>query len=853
MNYWTGKGYGISDYKDFNGRPFLTYQGPNDKIPVNLYDRVAQTFDFTVAQQLQAGSFKNDRFDSSTASAIKKILGGGSNDELDHKISLELGGSNSPANLFIQPGINGGASAASDTLENNLALDVANGKISLETAWETLSEQKGFLLGENMIIAKTVDTTSFLDTAKSVAAAVFTGPGSLLNPFSILGFNILSLFSSKKQTVSIQAVNTILKSQLDADILQLKSTPLNQPLLTKVFKEQVQLTAQQLQISNQQAGKVVSSYLTAYAQNKGIDAKGMMAAMNADIQKIITASQEDPNIMGVSSATIVKIIAALQTVNTVLIPISLVVIIIGIFIAGPEAILGALSGGLLESIGAIFGVSAITGIGLTTFAVAEALNVAAMGLNMSIKSTYDNKYLLPTQQISALKDALAIQKGLAGFLPSETTSTTTAPKTTSSGGGSSTAAPQTKVFTGVVSAGVLGSGLSFTPRTAGIIENMSDLNSAVSNNLAPYLAALPSFITYDIKVTAHIVNEDGITQRGAAHRIITGYTKAGNAKYKTVVNKFAVVELYIKTDKGNRSKIKTINLGATDAAAFQPSDSDLAQLADTVQNTIHTTNTDHIDTVVSNTPTAGTTPDTTPASTTTVQTTAPATQRALGSTQYYSLVSNGTTQYTTLPWGGNDPYGYTNISKSAYIAGLQNYLAIGTAQANLYSRVEYMNGGTFRYAADGTPYVGNNLLDTAGQAAIQKQISDAQNSVGIYADGYNDGSFSKFQAYAPTPSEQWYTQSFFNSLPASEQSRLKALYPSYNFQYDASTTSSNGTSNGKAGASATTLYDWYTANNKTFPSLTERAKLYEGFGLGPAALYVGSAEQNTQLLAKLKA
>ena len=809
MNYWTGKGYGISDLKDFNGRPFLTYQGPNDKIPVNLYDRVAQTFDFTVAQPLTAGSFKNDRFDSSTASAIKKILGGGSNDELDHKISLELGGSNSPANLFIQTGINGGASAASDTLENNLALDVANGKISLETAWETLSQQKGFLLGEDMIFKTSFDKNTLLDIVKQITLANFTGPGSLLNPFSIFGYNIGALFGTEKTTVSVQKVNTVLKSQLDADILQLKSTPLNQPLLTKVFKEQTQLTAQQLQISDKEAGKVVGNYLASYAQNKGIDAKGMMAAMNADIQKIISASQEDPNIMGVSSATIVKIIAVIQTVNTALIPISIAIIIIGIFIAGPEAILAALSGGLLESIGAIFGVSALTGIGLTTFAVAEALSIAAMGLNMSIKSTYDNKYLLPTQQISALKDALAIQKGLAGFLPSEQTTTTTTPKTTSSGGSSTTSPPQTKVFTGVVSAGVLGGGLSFTPRTAGIIENISDLQSAVQNNLAPYLAALPSFITYDIKITAHIINEDGVTQRGTAQRIIKGYTKKGLPEYKTVINKFAVVDLFIKTDKGTRTKIKTINLGATDAAMFQPTDSDLSSLSDTVQNTIHTTNTDNIDTVISNTPTTEATTTDIPASTPTVQTVNPAASNFLGKAVFYRTTVNGEDVFVPSSWGGNAPYGYTQITEADFIAGLQSQ---------------------------------------------KKEIPiDLQNHTGMFAPNWVDSSFSKFQAYAPTPSEEYYTQAYFNNLPAKEQARLKALYPSYNFQFDQTPTTVTPSYTTKLGAGATTLFDWYTANNKTFPSLSERGKLYESYGLGPATLYVGSAEQNTQLLAKLKA
>ena len=51
-----------------------------------------------------------------------------------------------------------------------------------------------------------------------------------------------------------------------------------------------------------------------------------------------------------------------------------------------------------------------------------------------------------------------------------------------------------------------------------------------------------------------------------------------------------------------------------------------------------------------------------------------------------------------------------------------------------------------------------------------------------------------------------------------------------------------------------TLYDYYTKSlGQALPSLSERAKLYESKGLGSAASYAGTAEQNTSLLGKLQA
>lgn len=57
----------------------------------------------------------------------------------------------------------------------------------------------------------------------------------------------------------------------------------------------------------------------------------------------------------------------------------------------------------------------------------------------------------------------------------------------------------------------------------------------------------------------------------------------------------------------------------------------------------------------------------------------------------------------------------------------------------------------------------------------------------------------------------------------------------------------------KPGSSATTLYEWYTAQGLSLPSVSERSAVYESLGLGPKSYYTGTAEQNVRLLAALKA
>jgi hypothetical protein len=142
----TGPKYGASNITDQSNKPLETFK--NDKVQASqlLDDRVYPGFDPSVPKKLTQKDLTNGRMPSSVSSKIKEKLGGTYSDELDHKIALELSGSNNPSNLKIEPGRQGGLSAAHDQLENQLAKHVVNSEMSLLDAQRAIARAKGYTL-----------------------------------------------------------------------------------------------------------------------------------------------------------------------------------------------------------------------------------------------------------------------------------------------------------------------------------------------------------------------------------------------------------------------------------------------------------------------------------------------------------------------------------------------------------------------------------------------------------------------------------------------------------------------------------------------------------------------------------
>lgn len=201
---------------------------------------------------------------------------------------------------------------------------------------------------------------------------------------------------------------------------------------------------------------------------------------------------------------------------------------------------------------------------------------ATLLLSTGTASTKD--VLLGTQLNIVFDQASVNAAGVAvsSSVPSPTTPTTTNP-------------PINRVFTGIVSQGVVGKGLVFTPRPDDIIESVEELKQAAANNLTPYLNALLGKIVYEVKVVSSIITKEGFKQSGTTQQIQNGAYSNGTPKYKTVTNKFATLTVYALTDKGSRAKLTTIVLGPTNSAKLRVATDDLRVVESELPGLVTTT------------------------------------------------------------------------------------------------------------------------------------------------------------------------------------------------------------------------------------------------------------------------
>ena len=147
-----GGGYSASNIRDLPntpsanksplGKPLLAFEDIAHNSSDLLRDRVAPTFDPTVPHKIDPRVLENGRMPTSLSDPVRKATGAEPDEQLDHLISLELGGSNDTSNLNpeklktngIQPSL---------TLENQTAKDVASGKISYIDGQKIIARSQG--------------------------------------------------------------------------------------------------------------------------------------------------------------------------------------------------------------------------------------------------------------------------------------------------------------------------------------------------------------------------------------------------------------------------------------------------------------------------------------------------------------------------------------------------------------------------------------------------------------------------------------------------------------------------------------------------------------------------------------
>lgn len=372
-----------------------------------------------------------------------------------------------------------------------------------------------------------------------------------------------------------------------------------------------------------------------------------------------------------------------------------------------------------------------------------------------------------------------------------------------------------KIFTGIISQGTLGTGATFIARPDDMIENAAELQDAAANNLAATLAALPSSLIYEIKIVSSVISKDGFTQHGTTQRIVSGYNKDGTPKYKTVTNKFAVLVIYLLTDRGTRTKLRQITLGPTNVATFNPSPHQLDDITTLVKSSTSTADIGDIQKIVTTQPLAVAT--TTDSAATIVL---PDPLAAINTPtnpypdtgyRFYSFESAGDTLVEVSPWLGNIPFGMTPITKIQAIAILEalKHNPKYTNPQDWQDKIDAINAGKY----DG----GSGFTMINGTPWTIKSAQELDRNKALKDQGYlQEVRVGTGTGYIPT-----------GKTPPSDLRKSSVC-------------------------AAQTLYELSVAQGTSLSTVSQRAPDYERLGLGKASLYTGTAEQNTKLLLALQ-
>lgn len=244
-----------------------------------------------------------------------------------------------------------------------------------------------------------------------------------------------------------------------------------------------------------------------------------------------------------------------------------------------------------------------------------------------------------------------------------------------------------RVFTGIVSQGVVGKGLVFESRPDDMIESVEELKAAAANNLTPYLNTLLGKIVYEVKVVSSIITKEGFKQTGTTQQIRNGEYQNGSPKYKTVTNKFATLVVYAITDKGSRAKLTTIVLGPTNSAKLTVAQNDLRGVETALPGLVTTTDINAITGIE----TAASVTVSTPPATGGTQTPAPNTTTAVTSampvsTPASSATALGYNALTLSEWYSARGFALPSVAERSII-----YAELGLGQASFYTGTAEQN------------------------------------------------------------------------------------------------------------------------------------------------------------------
>lgn len=332
-----------------------------------------------------------------------------------------------------------------------------------------------------------------------------------------------------------------------------------------------------------------------------------------------------------------------------------------------------------------------------------------------------------------------------------------------------------------------------TQRANDLIDNAAELEQAALNNVVPVLQGMAWRLSYEIKIVPSVKTASGFMQKGTVQKVVVGYDKKGQPKYKSVYNKFAVMSLFINTEKGTHSKFATIVLGPVDWIQFQKANVNLGQVS---ANISQRTTAGAVVSMQAK-PTEAGAP--------TGEIVAPAPTQMTPAVTAPKIAPNSVP--ATGVFQSQNPPLFGNLYKKA-----GNEILSFNPYPELYTKEE-----TDRLSPDPGKFGGNEQkLKDRGVNTAQIQAVQFLDLSGVGKYPMRAVPFNEFFIYTITPI----------GTIAPETPKTVAL--------------------------ATTLFEYYKAKGETLPSVEERSKLYEQLKLGTANYYTGTYEQNTKLLSSLQ-
>ena len=130
--------------------------------------------------------------------------------------------------------------------------------------------------------------------------------------------------------------------------------------------------------------------------------------------------------------------------------------------------------------------------------------------------------------------------------------------------------------------------LVYKVRDNDIVESRADLEQSIINNLSVFFDVFTQKLIYEIKFVSSITTQDGTEQKGATHQVLKSTTKTGIKKYKTIVNKFAVLDIFILLPGQTKKKITRLVLAPVNILSYKPTLQDLETQSNSIQLLIKT-------------------------------------------------------------------------------------------------------------------------------------------------------------------------------------------------------------------------------------------------------------------------